>query len=236
MQWLFPVESGVVVPWSQRDRVGLPIPDLSPLRAWGSDAGNRCHVTEFNMARSDRTAECQHLQGGSFLLLVRAAQLYILNRGREDVNRVFLLVEVMKMCHYIQSIRPRSLSSPRGRWHWEQRAKSPSTCACTFPRSTSWYLWPPQNGQALPSSSRRMAPIFPICLCIGLSFKKWCLSARYWLWSKLILRHGRIFENTVEVCGGWTKVGGECGTTNLRCMCWSEKAISDVCGDNRMLY
>jgi len=43
------------------------------------------------MARSDRTAECQHAQRGSFLLLVRTAQFYVLNRGGEDVHRVFLL-------------------------------------------------------------------------------------------------------------------------------------------------
>jgi len=91
-------------------------------------------------------------------------------------------VEVMRKFSYIQSIRPRSSSSPRGRWHLEQRAKIPPACGCMFPRSTSWYLWLPQKGQALPSSSRRMAAIFPICLCIGHSFKKWCLCARCWVW------------------------------------------------------
>jgi hypothetical protein len=43
------------------------------------------------MARSDRTAKCQHVQRGSFLFLVRAAQLYVLDRGRDDVHRVSLL-------------------------------------------------------------------------------------------------------------------------------------------------
>ena len=43
------------------------------------------------MAGSDDTAECQHVQRGSFLFFVRSAQLYVLDRGREDVHRVFHL-------------------------------------------------------------------------------------------------------------------------------------------------
>ena len=43
------------------------------------------------MTGSDRTAECQHVQRGSFLFLVYPAQLYVLDRGREEVHRVFLL-------------------------------------------------------------------------------------------------------------------------------------------------
>ena len=71
--------------------MGLRIPDRSWLRAEGANTGDAGRVTEFNMAGSDRTAECQHLQRGSFLFLVRSAQLYVLDRGREDVHRVFLL-------------------------------------------------------------------------------------------------------------------------------------------------
>jgi len=89
------------------------------------------------MAGSDDTAECQHLQRGSFLFFVRSAQLYVLI-GEE---RMFIVssicVEVMRKFSYIQSIRPRSSSSPRGRWHLEQRAKRPPACGCMFPRSTS---------------------------------------------------------------------------------------------------
>jgi hypothetical protein len=73
------------------DRVGLRIPDRSWLRAEGGNTGDGCRVTEFNMAGSNDTAECQHVQRGSFLFLVRSAQLYVLDRGREDVHRVFLL-------------------------------------------------------------------------------------------------------------------------------------------------
>jgi hypothetical protein len=43
------------------------------------------------MTGSDRTAECQHVQCGSFLFLVYPAQLHVLDRGREDVHRVFFL-------------------------------------------------------------------------------------------------------------------------------------------------
>ena len=46
---------------------------------------------EFNMAGSDDAAGCQHVQRGSFLFVVRSAQLYIMDQGREDVHRVFLL-------------------------------------------------------------------------------------------------------------------------------------------------
>jgi len=105
-------------------------------------------------------------------------------------------IEVMRRRSYIQSIRPRSSSIPRGRWHKEQRAKSPPACGSMFPRSRSWYLWPPQKGQGLPSSSRRMAPIFPICLFIGRSSRKRDPSSTL---LSVILGHGRFFENTVEV-------------------------------------
>lgn len=43
------------------------------------------------MAGPDDTAECQHAQRGSFLFLARSAQLYVMDRGREGVHRVFLL-------------------------------------------------------------------------------------------------------------------------------------------------
>ena len=65
--------------------------DRSRLRAEGSNAGDGCRVTEFNMAGSDDTAECQHVQRGSFLFCARSSQLHVLDLGREDVHRVFLL-------------------------------------------------------------------------------------------------------------------------------------------------
>ena len=56
------------------------------------------------MAGSDDTAECQHVQRGSFLFFVRSAQLYVLI-GEE---RMFIVssicVEVMRKFSYIQSI------------------------------------------------------------------------------------------------------------------------------------
>ena len=67
------------------------MPARSRLRAEADHAGDGCRVTEFNMAGSDYTAGCQHVQGGSFLLFVHSAKLYILERGREGVHRVFLL-------------------------------------------------------------------------------------------------------------------------------------------------
>ena len=71
--------------------MGLRIPDRSWLRSEGGNTGDGCRVTEFNMAGSNDTAECQHVQRGSFLFLVRSVQLDVLDRGREDVHRVFLL-------------------------------------------------------------------------------------------------------------------------------------------------
>jgi hypothetical protein len=41
------------------------------------------------MAGSDYTADCQHLQRDSFLFLVRFAELYVLDEGREPVYGVF---------------------------------------------------------------------------------------------------------------------------------------------------
>ena len=52
---------------------------------------NRRRVMEFNMAGSDDTADGQHVQRDSFLFLVRSSQLYVLNRGRENVPSAFLL-------------------------------------------------------------------------------------------------------------------------------------------------
>ena len=65
--------------------------DRSRLRAEGGNAGDGCRVTEFKMAGSDDAAKCQHMQRSPFLFLVRSAQLYVLDRGREDVHRVFFL-------------------------------------------------------------------------------------------------------------------------------------------------
>jgi hypothetical protein len=48
--------------------------------------------TEFNMAGSDDAAECQHVQRGSFHLVGRSTQLYVVHQGREDVHRAFLRV------------------------------------------------------------------------------------------------------------------------------------------------
>jgi len=64
--------------------------DRSWLGAEGGNAGDRSRVTEFNMAWSDDTAERQHVQRDSFLFLARSAQLYVTDRRREDVHRVFL--------------------------------------------------------------------------------------------------------------------------------------------------
>ncbi len=47
--------------------------DRSRLSAEGGHAGDGCRITEFNMAGSDHTADCQHVQRGSFLFLVRSA-------------------------------------------------------------------------------------------------------------------------------------------------------------------
>jgi hypothetical protein len=71
--------------------MGLWIPVRSWLRAEGGNTGDAGRVTEFNMAGSNNTAECQHVQCGSFLFLVRSAQFHVLDRVREDVHRVFLL-------------------------------------------------------------------------------------------------------------------------------------------------
>jgi hypothetical protein len=43
------------------------------------------------MAESDDAAGCQHVQRGLFLFVARPAQLYVVDQGREDVHRVFLL-------------------------------------------------------------------------------------------------------------------------------------------------
>ena len=66
-------------------------PDYSRLCSGAGIAGNGCQVVEFNVARSDDTAECQHVQRSSFLFLVRSSQLNVMDRGREDVHRVFIL-------------------------------------------------------------------------------------------------------------------------------------------------
>ena len=71
--------------------MGLRIPYRSWLRVEGGNTGDAGRITEFNMAGSHDTAKCQHVQRGSFLFLVRSAQFYVLDRGREDVHRVFLL-------------------------------------------------------------------------------------------------------------------------------------------------
>ena len=64
------------------------------------------------MAGSDDTAECQHVQRGLFLFFVRTAQLYDWI-GEERMSIVSsICVEVMRKFSYIQSIRPRSSSSP----------------------------------------------------------------------------------------------------------------------------
>jgi hypothetical protein len=47
--------------------------DRSRLSAEGGHAGDGCRITEFNMAGSDHTTDCQHVQRGSFLFLVRSA-------------------------------------------------------------------------------------------------------------------------------------------------------------------
>ena len=65
--------------------------DRSGLRAEGGNAGDGCRVTEFNMAGSDDTAECQHAQRVTFLFCACAAQLHVMDRGREDVHRGFFL-------------------------------------------------------------------------------------------------------------------------------------------------
>ena len=80
MPCLCHVERNVVLPCPQRDRLGLQMLDRSWLRAEGGNAGDGCRVTEFNMAGSNDTAECQHVQRGSFLSLARSAQLYVMDR------------------------------------------------------------------------------------------------------------------------------------------------------------
>ncbi len=65
--------------------------DRSRLCSEGGNAGDGCRVTEFNMAGSDDTAERQHVQRGSFLFCARSEQLDVLDLGREDVHRVYLL-------------------------------------------------------------------------------------------------------------------------------------------------
>lgn len=82
------------------------------LCAKGEHAGDGCRVTDFNMAGSHDPADCQHVQRVALLLLVRSPQLYVLDRRREDVHRVFFCIEIMGKFSYIQSIRPRSSPSP----------------------------------------------------------------------------------------------------------------------------
>jgi hypothetical protein len=45
---------------------------------------------KFYMAGSDYAADCQHVQRDSFLFLVRFAELYVLDEGREHVQGGFL--------------------------------------------------------------------------------------------------------------------------------------------------
>jgi hypothetical protein len=48
---------------------------------------------EFNMAGSDDTAVCQHLQRGQFLFRAHSAQLqilYVLDQGKEGPHRLVL--------------------------------------------------------------------------------------------------------------------------------------------------
>jgi hypothetical protein len=68
----------------------------SALRAKGSNSGDGCRITEFNMARSDDAAECQQLQGSSFLLRALFAHLHVMNQGKEDVHCIFLLEMKMR--------------------------------------------------------------------------------------------------------------------------------------------
>ena len=56
---------------------GISVPDW--LSIGGSTAGHMFRVTEFNMAGSDDSAKCQHVQRDFFLVLARSAQLQILN-------------------------------------------------------------------------------------------------------------------------------------------------------------
>ena len=65
--------------------------DRSWLRAEGGNTGDGGRVAKFNMTGSDDTAQCQHMQRGSLLSLVYAAYLYVLEWGKEDGHRVFLL-------------------------------------------------------------------------------------------------------------------------------------------------
>ena len=70
--------------------MGLRIPDRSWLRPGGGHAGNGCRVMEFNMAGSDDTAQCQHVQCGSLLFRAQSAQIHVMDLGREEMHRVFL--------------------------------------------------------------------------------------------------------------------------------------------------
>jgi hypothetical protein len=66
------------------------------LRVVGGSADEGSRIPEFHMARSDDTAECQQLQGGSFLLRALFAHFYVTDQEGEDVHRVFLLVMKMR--------------------------------------------------------------------------------------------------------------------------------------------
>lgn len=88
---LFHVECGVVVPRGQRYRVGLWISGRRRSSAEAGLTGEGCHVTEFNMAGSDHTACCQHVQGVLLLILVRSAPQQVLKRRSKRGHRVFLL-------------------------------------------------------------------------------------------------------------------------------------------------
>ena len=94
----------VMCGWPRRDQLTLGQLDCESGRAEGSNSGDGCRITEFHMARSDDAAECQQLQGGSFLLHALFAHLHVMDQGREDVHRVFLLVMKMRDDFHIQNI------------------------------------------------------------------------------------------------------------------------------------
>jgi len=66
------------------------------LRAASGRSGEWFRVSEFNMAGTDDTAGCQHVQHRSFLALLLAlhsAQLHVLDQRSDDVHLLFLLDE-----------------------------------------------------------------------------------------------------------------------------------------------
>lgn len=153
--------------WACSDRVWL--------FCFGCDAKRGRCVSKFYGAGSDDSTQGEHMES----LLFFGACLSVTGPVCQRHHSI-LLRRIGRCCgitRHIQRTLPKSLLSPLGCWHWVQRAKSIASSGVRDERRTIWYVWPPQDVQAFPWTSRRMAPILPICFCIVVLLVPGCLSA-----------------------------------------------------------